>query len=194
MPTRFGFTAGANITRVSGSQVSDISNRDGWIGGVTLDLPLSGHWSAETGALYAMKGWTRVEPQTDDRAVAKLDYVVFPALLRYEFRNTSPLAPFVGGGASLSIRSGCGLSATSAASGQTQNITCVQVEQLNSQFGFHTVDWGALVAGGVAADVGRSRLTFEARYEYGLTALQRNNDARSRAIALMAGISWPVGF
>ena len=194
VPVRFGFAAGANITHVAGSQVSDVSNRDGWIGGVTLDLPLPSHWSVATGALYAMKGWARVEPQTQDRAVAKLDYIEFPAMLRYEFRNASPVSPFVGGGASLSFRSKCGLSATSAASAQTQDVTCAEVARLDSTFGFHSVDWGALLAGGVAADLGPSRLTLEARYEYGLTDVQKNNNARSRALALTAGISWPVGF
>jgi hypothetical protein len=194
LPIRFGFEGGANLTHVAGTQVSDISNRNGWIGGVTLELPLPNAWSFETGALYALKGWTRVEPQTGDQAVAKLDYLEIPALLRYDFRNPSPITPFVGGGASLSFRSGCGLSATSAATGATQDVSCAQVEQSDSQFGFHNVDWGALVAGGVAADLGRSRLTLQARYEYGLTDLQKNNNAHSRAIALTAGLSWPVGF
>jgi len=194
LPIRFGVEGGANLTHVSGTQVSDISNRNGWIGGVTLELPLPNQWSFETGALYALKGWTRVEPQTGDRAVVKLDYLQIPALLRYDFRNASPITPFVGAGASLSFRSQCGLSATTATTGETQDVSCAEVEQANSQFGFHSVDWGALFAGGVAADLGRSRLTLQARYEYGLTDVQKNNNAHSRALALTAGLSWPVGF
>src|SRR6185437_5143590 len=132
LPIRFGFEGGANLTHVTGTQVSDISNRNGWIGGVTLELPLPNRWSFETGALYALKGWTRVEPQTGDRAVAKLDYLEIPALLRYEFRNASPITPFVGAGASLSFRSGCGLSATTASTGETQDVSCAQVSQLSA--------------------------------------------------------------
>jgi len=195
LPIRFGFEGGANLTHASGTQINDVSNRNGWIGGVTLELPLPNQWSFETGALYALKGWTRVEPQTGDRAVAKLDYVEIPALFRYEFRNPTPFTPFVGAGASLSFQSGCGLSATTASTGETQNVSCTQAGQLSGgQFGFYSFDWGALGAVGLAADVGRSRLSLGARYEYGLTNLQKHNDARSRAVALTAGVSWPVRF
>ncbi len=193
LPIRMGFEVGANSASVGGSDVSNISSRTGLMAGATLTFSLPADWAFRTGALYSMKGWQNVDATTGDNAEAKVGYIEVPVLLTYEFRNPSPVTPYLGGGAGFSIRSSCNLSANSFTTGSSGDISCADAEKLaGGSFSFKSFDTGAIGAGGVSFQLGAPVLSVGARYEYGLTAIMKNLDAKNRVLTFTAGLSWPL--
>jgi hypothetical protein len=194
-PIRVGVVAGASFAKVDGQGLSQISNRDGALGGLTLGVGLAGGWSLQTGALYSMKGWTHREPGTGDGADVDIDYVELPALLRYDFSNASPVTPYLEGGAGFSIRSACKLVLVDGASGATQGTSCDDAERLSGgSIGFHSFDTGVLGGGGVSVQLGRTALTASLRYEAGLMSVEKTSNSKSRVLTFAVGISRPITF
>ncbi len=192
---RLGVEAGANFARIDGTGTTDISNRTGTVAGVTLAVHLLDDWSIVTGAQYSMKGWNHIDPTTQDEDDAHVNYIEIPALLKYEFRNPSPVTPFLLGGAGFSIQSSCSVVSTPGGTTTTSSASCASVKTLTSgAFAFNSFDIGAIGGGGVSLQLGAPMLSVAARYEYGLKDVTNSGDPKSRVVTLSAGISWPLGF
>lgn len=196
IPTvRLGVEAGANFAKVDGTGTTDISNRTGTLAGVTLAVHLLDSWSIQTGALYSMKGWNHTDPTTQDQDNAHINYIEIPALLKYEFRNPSPVTPFLLGGAGFSVQQSCSVVSTPGGTTTTSSTSCETVKTLTSgAFAFNSFDIGAIGGGGVSLQLGAPMLSVAARYEYGLKDVTNSGDPKSRVVTLSAGLSWPVPF
>ena len=124
----------------------------------------------------------------------KLNYLEVPLLLRYDIAAPQRVGGFVLGGLGLGFRTGCSVSATTHSTGQTQTVTCSELERLsNGSVTFKSFDPGAIVGAGLRVAVGREQLVLTSQYEIGLTQVQSGIDAKNRALTFGFGLEVPIG-
>jgi hypothetical protein len=165
------------------------------LAGGTIEVGLANGWSVESGVQYSMKGWRRIDPQSNDRADVNIDYIEVPVQLRYEIRNTSRFTPYLSGGAGVSFRSTCTIGLTDGATGASSSTSCSDAARLSGgTFEFGPTDVGVLVGAGALIRAGAAAAQLGVRYEHGLLAEQQRTDIKGRLVSLTAGVSWPLGF
>jgi hypothetical protein len=187
---RLGIFGGINQAHVDGDNLSDISNRSAGAFGLYVVKPLAPSWSFQLGGMYTMKGWRRVEPDTHDEAMVKLDYIEVPALLRFDFGAPASTGAFLFAGPGFGFRSGCELTASSGSSGASGSASCADVERLGG-VKFKSFDVGAILGAGVRVPFGRQQLVLSAQYEHGLTNVNDDRNTKNRVFTFGAGIEVP---
>ncbi len=180
----FGVLGGLTSSKVvvSGEQISvTLDSRTGFAAGVSARMPLGAMLDLEVDGLYAQKGFKISDG--GDSAELKLAYIDIPVMLSYQL-GSGNVAPFLLGGGTLSIKSGCSVAATSgsvSASADCEDITG------DSQ---KSTDLGLTVGGGLRFD----RFSLQARYTFGMTDAFDDGDdtvsSKNRALFFLAGFSF----
>jgi hypothetical protein len=190
-PTRFGLTAGLNLTTFAGDGLGATANRHGFVGGVDLVTPFTQNFSTQVEALYSMKGMKSLGSNPQNYALFKLDYVDIPVMLRGDLPVTPAFQPFVLTGPSFDIKVSCGGDAVSG--GNTTTATCDEIEAGSSSgTKFRTLDVGWVFGGGLGFDFHNRRISFSARYEAGLRTIATKGTSKNRALSFMASVEAPL--
>lgn len=198
-----GFKAGYCNANLSGEIVelgSDFTSRNGFSGGVFLDMQLSDMISVQVEAIYMQRGaWMKGMPFIIDfgteiiegtaDAELRLWYFDFPVLAKFTFRRDSFLSPFVYTGPVLSYSQRSIVEITIDIPGFWM---WGERDDVSDQI----KDWefSALFGGGLNLDFGSFLVFFEGRYSLGLMNLNDTDDEtdiKNRAIAVLMGISIP---
>jgi hypothetical protein len=98
--TRFGINAGvslANLYAKEDGQSQNGKSKAGLIAGVMLDVPISSHFSFQTGLNFVQKGTTDEAEGVDISAKINVNYLELPAYLVFK-SNPTPTHFFVGAG------------------------------------------------------------------------------------------------
>jgi Outer membrane protein beta-barrel domain len=162
-----GLTAGATFNTISGDDVEDVfESKTGFVGGAYLNLPLGGGaFSLEPAVLYSMKG---ANFQGSDIEFSG-DYIQVPVLLRYGF-GAGGVKPVLFAGPAASFQVGCEYSDSS------DSATC-------DEFGTNgkSVQWDGIVGAGL----GFGKLGVDVRYEFGLTDVYEDLNAKNGTFAVL---------
>lgn len=166
-----GILAGVNLAKLSGSDVTDASNRTGFVGGLYLTLHIAGGFGIEPEALYTMQG----SKFKDSDLQVKLNYISVPVLLRYDVK-TPGVHPYLFAGPTFSFKASC------KEANDTDSVDCSQDEALKPK----SFDIGATGGAGVAF----GKLSVSARYTAGFSKVSDNIDAKNRTISVLAGLAF----
>lgn len=159
--TRLGPIGGLNLATVSGEGV-DVDSRTGLALGGFVSFDLSPTFGIETGLLYSQRGFEL--SQSGFSAEIKLDYLELPVLAVVRFPGSSNVRPFLGAGAAIGFKAGCGFKVSGGPI--TVSGGCDDVEdELDSAL--KSTDFGALGQAGV--DIGDFRVLV--RYNLGLSSI-----------------------
>jgi hypothetical protein len=191
---RLGLMVGANFATIGGEgadQIANKENRVGFLAGGYAEIGVHRNIAISPEAYYTMKGVKGGEGGVD--AEFKVDFVEVPVLLKVVFPSEGGklrLRPHLFAGPAISFQVGCKAEFTS--SGTSLSIDC---EDPDAEAEIKDVDFGVLVGGGI--DIGPAFVGV--RYDFGLTNLNddpaaaSDEDFKSRAFSIVAGVSIPVG-
>lgn len=166
-----GILAGVNFAKFSGSDIGDVSNRTGFIGGLYVTFHIASGFGIEPEALYSQQG---AKDNTDDFTV-KLDYVQVPVLLRYDFPTHAPAHPYLMVGPSFGFKAACKVTSGS------DSANCSDAELSPKSF-----DMGGTAGAGVAF----GKLSVSARYTMGFSKIEDSIDAKNKVISVLAGFAF----
>lgn len=186
-----GAEGGVNISSL------DIENEDSdtetgvRIGGVLrYDFAPDGLIGIQTGVAYSQKGASQSD--VDGEVALELDYIEVPLLLAVNFPTNSSVRPRIYAGPQVAFEASCNLTGTSGT--VTVDVDC-DTQELED-FGFNTksTDFSLLFGGGLEVEAGPGVLTFDGRYDLGLTNINDSEgddtDVKNRNIQLMAGYAF----
>lgn len=172
---RFGAKVGlsmANVTDVPEEFGDDIENtmRMGMIGGLFACVPLGENLSLQPELLYAMKGST-FEAEGED-ITGKFDYIELPVLIKFNIPMEGNFKPCIFAGPSV----GMNVRAKGEASMMGMSV------DIDFKDATNTMDFGIVGGAGFGWAVGTGMLTFDARYEMGLTKVIKGGDVEISAM------------
>jgi hypothetical protein len=186
--TVVGLHVGASIADLMGDDVEDVETHTGIYAGATVHLSLNDRLGVVLGAGYTQKGAELNDPEVD--GTLKLDYVEFPALLRFTFPSSGHVAAYLQAGGAVGLRSRCEVEGSEGS--VTATVDCDEIG-----LELEKTDWGAVVGAGLAIDVtDRIDLVLDGFYTFGLVKLDDDpdpDDVRNRALTLRAGVAVPLG-
>lgn len=165
----FGAKAGlftANITTVPAGW-NDTSFKNGFAGGVYLNYAFNDNVSLQPEVLYLMKGSNGViaNPYITVDFIGKYDYIEIPLLAIYTIPLKSGFNPCFFVGPSLGIN----LTADIDIEGENH----ITHEALTGSIDYSEVtnkmEFGLVIGGGFGYAVGRGQITFDARFDLGLS-------------------------
>ena len=190
-PARIGLIGGMNEATFD-SDAPGLTNRSAFVGGISYINPLSIHRSFQMDILYSMKGAKSEDATSDDIATLKFNYISVPMMLRTELPATSRARAFLHGGVALDYRIGCGGEATF--SGQKFTTTCDELRHgIGEATSFNRFDWGPILGGGVALDVGSRTLSLGVRYELGMRNIVPDAEhMKNRTLSFVASLEAPL--
>lgn len=165
-----GILAGVNLAKLSGDDITDASNRTGFVGGLYLTLHLAGGFGIEPEALYTMQG----SKFKDSDLQVKLNYISVPVLLRYDFK-TPGVHPYLIAGPTFSFKASC------KESDNSDSVDCNDADFKPKSF-----DIGATGGAGIAF----GKLSVSARYTAGFSKISEDIDAKNRTISVLAGLAF----
>ena len=166
-----GILAGVNFAKVSGNDISDVSNRTGFIGGLYVTFHIASGFGIEPEALYSQQG---AKDKANDLTV-KLDYVQVPVLLRYDFPTHAPARPYLIAGPSFGFKASCKVTNGS------DSADCSDADLGPKSFD---------MAGTAGVGVAFSKLSVSARYTMGFSKVSDNLDAKNRVFSVLAGFAF----
>lgn len=172
------------------SQLVSNGYRNSAGGGIAVTFAEAGPWSFQPELLYVSKGTSYGKSDLTDpvgnvtgsvETALVIDYLEFPLLARYGFRQEQPVSPYLLAGATVGFRT-------------RQNfVISGDAEVKNSVDFFRPADLG--LAFGSGFELGRSRYRglLEARYTLGILNVGRDpfsSRVRNGDFLLMAGVSY----
>ena len=162
-----GITAGATFNSISGDDVEDVfESKTGFVGGAYLSLGLGGGGlSLEPAVLYTMKG---ANIQGSDVEFSG-DYIQIPILLRYGF-GAGNVKPAIFAGPAASFQVSCDFSDSS------DSASC---EDAGSDG--KSTQWDGIVGAGL----GFGKFGVDVRYEFGLSDVYEDLDAKNGTFAVL---------
>jgi outer membrane protein with beta-barrel domain len=164
-----GITAGATFNTLNGDDAEDVfgfESKTGFVGGAYLNLPLGGgSLSLEPAVLYTMKDADLPDFNTE----LSNEYIQIPVLLRYGF-GAGGVKPsiFVGPAASFSV--GCEF--TGDVDGSCEDTGASE----------KSVQWDGIIGAGLSF----GKFGVDVRYEFGLTDVYEDFDAKNGTFAILA--------
>lgn len=177
----FGVLGGLNVAKVSGDNVTGVSNRTGFNAGLFLTMHMNSAWSIEPEALYSQQG------ADASGATLKMNYLEVPVLLRWDVMSKAPVHPFFIAGPAAALQVGC-----SASSG-SQSMSCDQLNQSSpGSFQKKSFDMLGVAGAGVGFSFGATQMSLGARYAYGFSnALTVNGtSAKNRYFSVLLGLTF----
>ena len=186
-----GLKGGANLSDVSSSQFEfgRAGQRRAFSGGVFLTLSGPKQIAFQPEFLYSQKGISILGQ--GGSAVAEVDYVSIPLLIRYSLsEEAGKIRPSVFGGGFLAFEAKCFVSGDISTLDEDEG--CQAVLERRGK-----MDAGLVI--GAAVDIGladRFFLTFDGRYDWGLLNLHwegQGDRVQSRAWSFMGGVGVLLG-
>ena len=116
-----------------------------------------------------------------------MKYIEVPVLVRYEAVGSGGMRPFVLGGPAIALRASCDLEGIDA--GVSVDISCDEAEAQGLKF--KSVDYGLIVGGGVAFDVGGRGFSIGVRYDHSLSEVADNSNIKHRVLSILATFEFP---
>ena len=168
---RLGLLAGgvsANVTTATVDQIPNKSSQTGFMAGVSATASIGKRLSFGPEVAYVQKG---VKAQDNSHTVnedVKVSYLEVPLLLRANL-GTGSIRPYLLGGPSFAIKTGCKLRLYGAGTDTTRNCKDVNADVESS-------DFGVMVGGGI----GFGRFALSVRYDMGMKNINKKsvgNDA-----------------
>jgi hypothetical protein len=92
--TKFGALAGADFTNLTGSDVSGLSTKTGFVGGLYVGFPMGKSIEIEPEVLYVNKG--AKDNTVSPNQTLGINYIEIPVLLRYNFQPAGGLFALLG--------------------------------------------------------------------------------------------------
>jgi hypothetical protein len=169
--TSLGIKAGmvlSSITQAPEEWEEELSYKSGFVGGAFLNYAFNEKFSLQPELLYTQKGviGTLYEGFVDVEVTASFDYFELPVLAIYTFRGKEKFRPLVYAGPNIAfcLSSELKLSASILSA-------AVDFGSLT-----HVTDFGLLAGAGFGYVLGNGMLTFDARFQYGLTNVVMSGD------------------
>lgn len=222
-----GIKSGISVNKYSRSEVIndewDAPSSLGYIAGAALDIPFGGRMGLETGAYWTRKG-SNLESENSRFQLSnqngetigiwvnsneKLNYLTIPLHLKMHFRGKA-LGSFIMAGPEFNFA----LSGTYSNSYVDQNGKVVQgaEEILNTngiatsgdiEFGsgandiYTSFDFGIALGGGLYYELEFGKVTFDARYYFGMSNLINTDDndtkLKNKNLMIQVGYAIPLG-
>jgi len=163
-----GLTAGATFNTLNGDDAEDVfgfESKTGFVGGAYVILPLGGgSLTLEPQLLYTMKGADLPDFDTE----LSNDYIQIPVLLRYGF-GAGGVKPSIFAGPAASFSVGCEF--TGDVDGSCEDTGATE----------ESVQWDGIVGAGL----GFGKFGVDVRYEFGLTDVYEDFDAKNGTFAVL---------
>jgi hypothetical protein len=151
-------------------------------------VPRGPAWAIESGLLFTMKG--AQETTSSGTGVFRMSYVQMPILLRYDFSGTGTVRPYVLGGWAIGWRTACTLDQTSG--GSTSRFECSSLKSVTRDALIRTVDYGGIVGGGVAFNVGGRRLSIGGRLDHSFDSFDMDADLKHTVLSALVSVEIPL--
>lgn len=189
-----GARGGLNVTTISGDEVEDVERLNGPTFGGLLTLSLTESVAIDLGANWSPKGANLAfDDESPTRADIRVGYIDFPIHLRAELARSDNLGIHLLGGPTVSYNHSCEVESEALPGGG--KVDCDDEIFGEEAIDPATVDFGLTLGGGLSVEAGDSgaRLMADLLYTIGLKDIVENDDARHRALSLLAGFRIPVG-
>lgn len=179
----------ANVSEVSELAAGfgiDTKMRIAFHGGVGILFGLSEQLSIGTGGYYSQQGLKLTQTGEPD-VTLKLDYVKVPLTLSAAFPSGGGVTPFVFAGPMVGFKAAC------KASGGGVSIDCDA-----GDLAVKSIDFGALLGGGIGIQAGTGMVTLNGWYNLGLTniddeAVSGDPKPKNRVFGFSVGYAFPLG-
>jgi hypothetical protein len=187
---RPGVKAGANLSSFAGDDAdtpSTVSSkvRTGVIAGAFLLIDVAGPLAIQPELLYVQKG-EQAEGRTPTGfkglVTSKVDYVELPVLLKVQVPITGPIVPIIFGGPSVALNVNASQTVTGAGSIVSQDF----------DDGVEPIEFGVHLGGGIDISTGVGILTFDIRYQRGITNIISENpgEIKNRGVGITGGLAF----
>jgi hypothetical protein len=180
--TAIGLFGGFNLATFGGEGVDGVSRFLTSTGGLYLVRPLGASLSIRPEVLFSPKG-----AKEEDQGVTgtyRLNYIDIPLLLQFEPRRTAGLRPMLHAGPTLGLNIGCSIRVQQ--SGQNgQNFKCSEADLEPS-----TIDFSAIVGGGVSFPVNGRRVTVGGRYQHSFSEVAADAQVSNRVISFFTSVEF----
>jgi hypothetical protein len=147
--------------------------------------PVSARVAIEPQILFTSKGANFNDPSGSGSFT--MNYVQVPVLVQYNAAGSGRTRPFVFGGPAIALKASCDLEGLEGAA--SVSISCDQLEADGLKF--RSVDYGVIVGGGVAFDMGGRTVSVGARYDHSLADVDDASGIRHRVISIIATFEFP---
>jgi hypothetical protein len=183
-----GFKVGLNGANVSLDPDEDTSIRLGLVGGGVLSFMVHDAFAIQLEALYSQKG-ADVDDIDGGSGTLAVDYFEVPLLAKVMVPTGGNVRPVFFVGPAVAFEISCSISAE--AMGVSVDVDC-DASGLDGGLERKKTDFGILGGAGLEVDAGPVVVTFEGRYNFGLTNLDDSGDPgfsiKSRTFSILAGL------
>lgn len=157
---QFGIKGGLNLANVIGDDAPDnASMKIGFVGGAFMSYNFTEIFAIQPEVLFSMKG-AKGDNDLGDEESWKLNYLEIPVLFRVNLPTDGKMDPFLCAGPAFGI------------------LMSAKAEDLDVKDDMKTMDIGVVAAGGIGYQMESGTLSFEVRYEVGMTSVFNYDDAQ----------------
>jgi len=184
--TTLGVKGGISLSQTD-IEDADFGSRTGFLGGAFARFGLGSSLALQPELLYVQKG------ATESDATLKLDYFEIPVLLQYRFATPGSLTPVLYAGPYVAVETKCELSGSDG--GATVSFACDSLEPLlGTDIDTKSLDFGAIVGGGLDFHLGSVIVGAEARYEFGFVDVNDTSDVSvtNGGWAILGSVGFPL--
>jgi len=195
-----GIKLGLNLANFGGSDADIMDGkkmRMGLAGGGFITYSFSDMWAIQPEILYTMKGakyeGTEVIPisatqsvNADYKVTIKMDYLEIPVLLKLMIPSQSGFKPCLMAGPALGIK-------MSSKEKAEVTVLGVSASTETDMTDVKSTDFGLVFGAGFGYEVGGGAITFDARYELGMSTIDNSSNAgdiKNNAISFFVGYSF----
>ncbi len=187
-PMAFGAKVGVNFANLNGSDAGSTSSRTGLVIGAYANIGVADIISIQPEVLYSMKGASQslsVGGSTYT-ATVKLNYLDIPVLLKVNvpLSGGSSIRPSLFAGPSLGIL----LSSKTKVEGGGVS------QESDTKSDTKSTDFGIVVGAGLGFGFAGHEAGIDARYQQGLTSLDKSTSSKADVKNTLFGINLSVGF
>jgi hypothetical protein len=188
--TTLGFELGFSEAGFVGGAGGLNESRQGTLFGVFLDRHIAGPIDGEAALFFAKKGGGLSVGLQDVpiRISAQLVYLELPLLARIRLPvGRFPIRPVAFGGGSVNFNIGCEFQAEVA--GEIGQVPCRDTTGAGGGVALRTIDFGAIVGGGIEYGWRSSAIRLEFREHFGLRPILADDPTKNRTWAILLGLT-----
>ncbi len=180
--TSFGLLGAVNVATLGGSDATGLGNRVAFSAGGFVRIALNPSWSFQPELEYAAKGAQATSNSAGYLTVGTLDlrYLEIPLLFRVTATSSPSVRLYGELGPAFAVELDCTI--TGAGAGVSVSESCSDYSSVSS------FDVGAMVGGGFEFPIDTHSLSLGVRYNYGLTDIATDTDAKNRNLQFVAGL------
>lgn len=174
-----GGKAGLNVARWDVGGIEGEASRKAFVGGIFLAFEVTGGFTFQPEFLLNFRG---VSGEGTSLRRVELTYVELPVLFKFGVPVTGHVKPTFFAGPALAFELSCTVNDGPDCDAESLGANTVDIK---------STDLGAVIGGGVDLMLGKTFVTLEGRYTFGLTDLQETTGSpsiKNRTFAIMVGI------